>query len=115
MYHIYSFIYFYQGSVHSMHLALLTAVLCMPSAKSSVLLPQCTFQVHMPVTCHSGSPSGGPTDDGFDISQPLCLVDGDGLCLNWNSLCVLLLSPEVSKSSLVFWLVGELWPSSTVL
>ena len=36
MYHIYSFIYFYWGSVHSIHLALLTAMLCVPSAKSPV-------------------------------------------------------------------------------
>src|SRR5258707_15562719 len=115
MYHIYSFIYFYQGSVHSMHLALLTAMLCVPSAKSSVLLPRHTFQACMPVTCHLGSPLGGPTNDGFDISQPLCLVDRDGLCLNQNSLCVLSLSPKVSESSMVFWLVGELWPSSAVL
>src|SRR5216684_365835 len=115
MYHIYSFIYFYQGSMHSMHLALLATMLCVPSTKSSVLLPQRTFQACMPVTCHLGSPLGGLTNNGFDISQLLCLVDGDGLCLNRNSLCVLLLSPEVSKSSMVFWLVGELWPSSAAL
>src|SRR5216684_632168 len=81
MYHIYSFIYFYQGSMHSMHLVLLTTMLCVPSAKSSVLLPRHAFQAHMPVTCHSGSPLGGLTDDGFGLGQPLCLVDGDGLCL----------------------------------
>src|SRR5258708_11673537 len=115
MYHIYSFIYFYQGSVHFMHLVLLAAVLCVPSAKSSVLPPQHAFQAHTPVTCHLGSPSGGPTDNGFDIGQLLCLVNADRLCLNRNSLCVLLLSPRVSKSSVVFWLVGELWPSSAAL
>jgi len=115
MYHIYSLIYFYQGSVHSMHLVLLAAILCVLSAKSSVLPPWHAFQVCMPVTCHSGSPLGGPTDDGFGLSQLLCLVDRDRLCLNQNSLCVLSLSPEVSESSMVFWLVGELWPSSAAL
>src|SRR5258708_18537345 len=115
MYHIYSFIYFYQGSVHFMHLVLLTTVLCVPSTKSSVLPPQYAFQVCMPVTCHLGSPSGGLTNNGFNISRPLCLVDRDELCLNWNSFCVLSLLPKVSESSMVFWLVGELWPSSTAL